>query len=32
MTILSIIIELAGLVIDFIRLLNELAANKQNKK
>lgn len=32
MTILSIIIELAGLVIDFIRLLNELTANKQNKK
>jgi|GEM_PF-2555289 hypothetical protein len=32
MTILSIIIELAGLVIDFIRLLNELTADKQNKK
>ena len=32
MTILSIIIELAGLVIDFIRLLNELIADKQNKK
>lgn len=32
MTILSIIIELAGLVIDFIRLLNKLTADKQNKK
>ena len=32
MTILSIIIELAGLVIDFIRLHNELTADKQNKK
>ena len=32
MTILSIIIELAGLVIDFIRLLTELTGDKQNKK
>lgn len=32
MMILSIIIDLAGLVIDFIRLISELSANKTNKK
>lgn len=30
MMLFSIIIDFAGLIIDFVRLLNELSANKRN--
>ena len=32
MSILSIILDIAGLIIDLIRLINELSASKQSKK
>ena len=32
MSILSVILDIAGLIIDLIRLINELSASKQSKK